>query len=249
MLTSLIPHSIRKNILRLGMALAKDEFFVAAHERANAPDQNLSLSALAQRGFSPKLIVDVGAYEGEWSRMVKQIWPSSDLILIEPNKEKQLKLKQVAQDLKATYFQDLIGAKTGDRVEFELLETGSSVYPEQSDIDRASEMREIQTLDEITKGQSVDFLKIDTQGYELEVLKGATQTIKNTKAILLELSFIDINMGAPLILDFLNYLNDRNFLMYDILEFHRRPSDRVLWQIDCLLVPKTSFLREDKKFS
>ena len=38
----------------------------------------------------------------------------------------------------------------------------------------------------------IDLLKIDTEGYELAVLKGAVQSILNTKIILIELSSHDM---------------------------------------------------------
>ena len=46
--------------------------------------------------------------------------------------------------------------------------------------------------------ESVDVIKIDVEGYEMEVLKGAEQTLKNTKFIMIELNYFY----------FLNYLEN-----------------------------------------
>jgi FkbM family methyltransferase len=48
------------------------------------------------------------------------------------------------------------------------------------------------TLDaELSNIQKIEILKVDTEGYELEVLAGASQTLKKTERIVLELHFTD----------------------------------------------------------
>lgn len=60
----------------------------------------------------------------------------------------------------------------------------------------------VTTIDEFCKKQgieSIDVLKIDTQGYELEVLKGAVNSMRENKIGLLyfEVTFIDMYRGLP----------------------------------------------------
>jgi len=43
-----------------------------------------------------------------------------------------------------------------------------------------------------------DLIKMDVQGAELDVLKGAQETIKTAKHIILELQIVEYNKGAPL---------------------------------------------------
>ena len=54
---------------------------------------------------------------------------------------------------------------------------------------------QMQTIDMFAVSNDItqiDLLKIDTEGYELAVLKGAVQSILNTKIILIELSDHDM---------------------------------------------------------
>lgn len=46
------------------------------------------------------------------------------------------------------------------------------------------------TLDELTEGRTVDVLKIDVQGAELDVLRGGEATLARTRSVLLEMNFI-----------------------------------------------------------
>jgi FkbM family methyltransferase len=191
-----LPHAVRKAILRIGLSLARSDFHTYAYNLANAPNQELSLRALSALGFAPKTIVDVGAYEGKWTSMVKEIWPSSNVIMVEPNSEKEPELKKLARDLDATLCADLLGAIDGEEVEFILMETGSSVLNERSNVPRTKHSRVVRTLDAVVGEKKIDFLKIDVQGYELQVLRGARRVLQQTDVILLELSLIDVNEGA-----------------------------------------------------
>lgn len=103
-------------------------------------------------------------------------------------------------------------------------------------------------LDTVTRdlGRS-DFIKIDVQGYELEVLKGSEQTLALAELVLIELSFIEVNAGAPLLDEALTFMRRAGFVAYDVLEIHRRPLDGAMNQIDILFAREKSSLRIDKR--
>ena len=67
-----------------------------------------------------------------------------------------------------------------------------------------------------------DLIKIDTQGSELEILKGGKRIIKKTKFLLLEISIAEYNLKAPQCQQVLKYLEDNNFLLVDIFDLHYR---------------------------
>jgi hypothetical protein len=56
-----------------------------------------------------------------------------------------------------------------------------------------------------------NLLKIDTQGYELEVLKGADDLLDRFDAIYCEVSFIELYKGQALANDVISYLYKRQF--------------------------------------
>jgi hypothetical protein len=57
------------------------------------------------------------------------------------------------------------------------------------------------------------FLKIDTQGTELSVLRGAEATLPHAVGVLVELSFVELYEGQALFAEIVDWLAARNFLL------------------------------------
>jgi FkbM family methyltransferase len=249
-LAAILPQRLRNSILHLSYHLAPHEFERFSHTYCIGPNMNLGLRSLAGRGFSPQTIVDVGAYEGGWSKSAKTIWPNSTIIMFEPNTAKTSMLSKLASTLNGKLFTDLLGARSGEMVSFNLMETGSSIMNERSSISRKTETRILSTLDSFSANfQSPGLLKIDAQGYELEILKGAANSIKLFDAVLLEIALIEINEGAPLLHDVTAFMDELNFVACEVLETHRRPLDHAMSQIDMIFVRKGSALLSDRRYS
>jgi len=100
----------------------------------------------------------------------------------------------------------------------------------------------------VNEYQSPLMMKLDVQGFELEVLAGATETLKRTEVILSEVSLLPYNKGAPLMHEVIGYLAERDFLPYDICGGWRRESDGALAQTDIIFVRRDSDLRAHRKF-
>ena len=66
-------------------------------------------------------------------------------------------------------------------------------------------------------------LKLDVQGFELEVLKGATQVLTNTVAIEIEVEFWELYEGQPLFGDISAFLEDHGFMFEDFVRLVRWP--------------------------
>jgi FkbM family methyltransferase len=209
---------------------------------------DVSLRALRNNGFSPRRCLNVGAYEGEWAQMFRSIFPQAHVLMIEAQESKLPRLGELAaaSDGMLQVEIALLAAVDGREFAFHEMATGSSVMEEQGYFPRTTIKKTSRTLDAVTASVSgfetgVDFIKLDVQGYELEILKGATRTLAQCQAVLMEASFLPINEGCPLIYEVMTFMHDRGFRPIDICGLARR-KDGALWQTDLL------FLRNDSPF-
>jgi hypothetical protein len=109
-----------------------------------------------------------------------------------------------------------------------------------------------ETLDNLVEHKSFpfpDFLKLDVQGHEMEVLKGADKSLTHAEICLLEISLIDMGGEMPLLAEMISFMDKKNFQAYDISQFMRRPYDKALFQVDMFFVKKNSRLIQQKRWN
>ena len=90
-------------------------------------------------------------------------------------------------------------------------------------------------LDSVVAGP-VDLLKIDVQGAELDVLRGAERVLSDVLVVHAEVEFFPIYRHQPLFDDVFRFLRDRNFDLFDITHLERyryqggsNLGERLLW--------------------
>ena len=69
-----------------------------------------------------------------------------------------------------------------------------------------------------------------------------------TEVIVLELSLLEYNRGAPLLAQVLAEVSAMGYALYDICGQHRREASRALMQMDAIFVRESSPLRTTQKF-
>jgi FkbM family methyltransferase len=79
-------------------------------------------------------------------------------------------------------------------------------------------------------------IKVDTQGFEMEVLKGATGLLSRTLALQLELSLIPLYAGAPTFVEMVSFVESAGFELYSIVPGFRDKRSGRLLQVDGFFV-------------
>ncbi len=173
---------------------------------------------LKRTGVEIKQALDIGAYRGEFTNILKSVWPSCNVQQFEADKRNE-------QYLQSDAVFEVLG-DTERAVEFFTVDdngwgstTGASIFKENTDVYSTSKpiIRQMKQLDSFVT-EPVDFIKIDTQGSELFILEGAKNLLKiKPRFILLECSYIHYNEGAPLISEIFNYMNKINYKPVDLI--------------------------------
>ncbi|MXP27269.1 FkbM family methyltransferase [Porphyrobacter algicida] len=200
---------------------------------------------LAERGFRPDGIIDIGAYEGGWTRSTREVFPAAASLMVEPQEIRQEKLQAVCRELPRTRLAPcLLGAESGKAVTFYEMGTGSSYLEENSDAPRQAKHFTLSMLDDVADdfpGENL-FLKIDSQGAEIEILKGGRKTLQRSGLVQLETAVMAYNQGAPTMLEVLAFMQDNGFVPLDI-SGHTRIQGHLV-QVDFLFTPQDSPLRK-----
>mgnify|MGYP000204832977 CR=1 FL=1 len=104
--------------------------------------------------------------------------------------------------------------------------------------DEVTDIRRLDQCPEVTEGTSGPlFLKVDTQGFELQVLRGATGLMPRIQAMLLEASLSPLYEGGPLFTDVLDHVRGLGFTLVDLVPGFQSPAGKML-QVNLIVVRK-----------
>ena len=210
------------------------------------------ISNLRKLGFKPELIIDAGAYIGEWTRNVREIFPESTFVMIEAQSAKRNVLDEIARKYDNVNLEiALLGDAERDNVEFFEMETGSSIYEENTHHNRKKVSLKMRTLDAVVEKYPVRgscFIKMDVQGAEIDILKGAPQLLKRTDFILLEVSTLNYNQNAPEFAEVVKFMKDIGYVLFDICDEHRILENQVLFQVDLIFAKESADIRKAVDF-
>ena len=200
------------------------------------------------KGMNPSVIYDVGAHEGSWAEQILKVFPEAHLELFEANRDHLPTIDKYSHHIlllgneskkNVQYFRNTIGCTTGNSI---YLEQTQYFVPGTAVI----ELLDMYTLDEYTLSKNLktpDFVKLDVQGAELDILKGMTRLMKDVKYFVIETALHSYNKGAPMAEDIIAFMSANGYAMIDLVELHR--INGFLAQVDILFAHKSTGLRKE----
>ena len=163
--------------------------------------------------FNPRTILDVGAQVGEFASECKEVWPDADVFMVEGTTQCEKHLKKIGFPYAMTLLSDEIKEVKFYKQKDQATSTGNSIYRENTkyfnDNNVIIEDRTTNTLNNIFGDEGgFDMIKMDTQGSEVDIMRGGTKLIEKAVMIILEMSYVDYNIGAPKAQEVDNYMTE-----------------------------------------
>jgi FkbM family methyltransferase len=191
--------------------------------------------------FVPAVVYDVGAHRGQFAVFARARWPEAEIISFEPIEAEARRISHVAPGVSVKNV--ALGA---ERCKAELhlsrASDSSSLFPIARQVEVFPGTEEVGSLDvEVERldsymraGRQPSLLKIDVQGSELDVLKGAD--LDQVGCVYVESSFVELYTGQALAAQVIGYLDEHRFRLADIRNLSRSPESDLAVQADLLFV-------------
>lgn len=234
-LKNLLPYEFRQTLKR--------KLFVVN-------DMEARLINMRRAGFQCTGVIDGGANVGDWTRHFWKVFPCVPSIMVEPLPEMIDVLNRLATSVKGSSVEiSALGAEPG-KVKFRSSDTNSGVVTSvENGTDTIIEVNVV-TLDSVLEKSSIkpNLLKLDLQGFELEAMKGCKSLADSFEVIITEVSVLRIG-DVPIFTEVDQFLEQRNFRLYDVVPQYYRPLDGALWQCDAIYVRKDSPLIKSREWN
>lgn len=195
---------------------------------------------MAERGVD--LVLDVGAADGGFARELRSFGYSGDIVSFEPRREAHSTLAAgAAADPRWSTRAVALGSEPGRaHINVASNQTSSSLLPLGREHVAAApqvayvgtEEIDVSTLDaealDLVAGHRATVLKVDTQGFERQVLHGGPGVVETIVGLQLELSFTPMYDGGMLVDEAISWAYERGFTLVVVEQGFASPDGRVL---------------------
>jgi len=214
--------------------------------------ETMRLNEVKKLGIDPVAFLDIGAHTGQFYGWAKNTWPSSVIWMVESNQVHEQTLKNLTTDKNDEYLITALGDEEREVTFYTRKDKphteGNSYYKEANYWDIPQLVLEskvkLQRLDDLfTEGTKFELIKLDTQGSELDILRGGKNTVSKSSAVILEVSYVEYNLGSPLAEEIIDYMKKIGFDIY--LEIGEHYSNEPHWK-DIIVQKDLLFYKKGK---
>lgn len=199
-----------------------------------------ALQALSQQNIPIRTIIDIGASDGHWAEMAMEFFPDSNYLLIEAQKVHHEKLAAfIIHHTNAQYCLAAAGDKEG-RIFFDAGNPfgGQASYEPYAQNNIEVEVTTVDTQIAHRTLSGPFLLKLDTHGFEVPILTGATEALMHTEAIVIECYVQHLTDTSLTFAQMCSHLDALGFRCIDAVDLEWRPFDNTLWQMDLVFIRK-----------
>jgi FkbM family methyltransferase len=182
------------------------------------------LRVLEEFGFCPRTVVDVGVADG--TSQLYETFPNAFHVLLEPLKEYDPHLQRILKEYEGDYFLTAAGGQDGKAViNVEPNHLWKSSFCERTELTSTGDPVEkrkvpVTTIDTLMKKYRFRppfGLKIDTEGFEYQVIVGAASFLRKAEFVIAEVSVAKRFEQSYSISDFTELMDRNGFFLWDVL--------------------------------
>lgn len=214
------------------------------------PNSDAKRRMMLMRHYKIDTLLDIGANCGQYSKNLREMGYKGKIVSFEPLNNAFKKLERTSSKDKSWIINNYaIGNKNTKSIInvagnsysssiLKMLPKHLNSAPTSKYI--AKQEIEVKTLDSIYKSfcttKSHVMVKIDTQGYEKNVLDGADKSLKNIKIIQLEMSLVQLYEKEMLFNKMIDHLEKKGFQLFSLENGFAHPKTGQLLQVDGIFV-------------
>jgi FkbM family methyltransferase len=200
--------------------------------------------------WKPQTIFDIGAYKGEVAASLSMLYRPKFMALVEPQPTYIERLEKEKYAQTQNFYNCALGRERGiSTLYINASNASSSLLRVAPGCDQLFKRKmdevgtiqvNIRTLDDIFISSgvaSIDLIKLDVQGCELEVLAGGAKALDHTRVIVIEVSYFEHYIGQPLFIDIYSLLKEKGFDLISTFDFSF-DQDGIPLQCDSVFINK-----------
>lgn len=228
-----------KKIIKLGFS----KFGFQIQRTRENPEFSMdgALQRCIKRGLLVNTVIDIGASNSSWSRMCMKFLPKATYLLIEAQDAHRIGLEQFKKEYVNT---DYVIAAAGGREGSIYFDSGNLFGGLASEIPFEKNCIEVPviTIDEEVKRRNLQppfLMKLDTHGFEIPILMGASNALKNTGLVIIETYNYKLTTDSLQYYQMCDYMEKLGFSSIEMVDFMLRKYDDSLWQMDTFFIPSS----------
>ncbi len=192
--------------------------------------------------FSVNTVLDVGASDGRWSKVcMRHGFPNATYVLFEPNPVHRASLEAFGRTNPAVIVCPQAVSDRVGKIEFNFTEQDPLAGAISSSADGIPSV-ESTTIDyAVEQGQWMPpfLLKLDTHGFEPEIIQGASSTLERCGVLIIEAYNFHLTEGSWTFWQLCSILDQQGFRCVDLIDPLWRKHDGAFWQMDLVFVRKS----------
>lgn len=223
-------------------------------QRANSPRQVLERCP----GISEiRSVIDIGASDGRWSQAIQSLPFEAQFVLVEANPIHYPALHAIASELGGAKIVEAAAGEEPGEINFDkgdplggvatslsLTDFNSANFQAKHNLPEEDFISvPVTSIDQLVCDFTLQppfLIKIDTHGFEPQIIRGMKNTLKNPTILQIEAYNFELIHGSWKFHQLISELEMLGFRVFDIGEMGHRPADQILWQMDIYFITAES---------